>query len=169
MINREAGLVTLRVFAAYAVIRGLVITAKTIHKWPRMWPEQNQLLTQTIIFSQIFGPLILLLIFSVILWRIAPRLTNKIFTENHHFTDSTNKTIAIISLVLSCIGLYLLVDAIAEIVRTIITIYGFLKYPSVRQDVNIYILTTILKFAIGLGLVLRGKELVTVIHKQRNE
>ena len=169
MTKNNAGLLTFRVFAAYAVIRGLVITAKTIHKWPRMWPEQDRLLMQAILFSQLFGPLILLLIFSVILWRIAPRLINKIFTDDNQFTESTNKTIATISLVLSCIGLYLLVDAIAEIVRTIITIYGFLKYPSVRQDVNIYILTSILKFAIGFGLLLRGKELVTGLHKQRNE
>jgi hypothetical protein len=169
MTKNDAGLLTFRVFAAYALIRGFVITAKTIQKWPRMWPEQDRLLMQTIMFMQIFGPLILLLIFSVILWRIAPRLTNKIFTDDNQFTESANKAITIISLVLSCIGLYLLVDATAEIVRTIITIYGFLKYPSVRQDVNMYILTTILKLAIGFGLLLRGKELVIVVHKQRNE
>jgi hypothetical protein len=169
MTKNNAGLLTLRAFSVYALIRGLIITTKTVHKWPSMFPDQERLLWQTITFLQIFGPLLLLTIFSVILWIIAPRLTNIIFTGSNQSTETTNKTIAIISLVLSCIGLYFLVDAIAEIVRTIITIYGFLKYPSVRQDVNIYILTTILKLAIGFGLLLRGKELVIVLHKQRNE
>ncbi len=169
MTKNNAGLIAFRVFTAYAVIRGLVITAKTIHKWPEMWPEQDKLLWQTIMFFQIFGPLLLLIIFSVILWRVSPRLTNKIFSNEDQFTESITKTIAIASLVLSCIGLYLLVEALAEIVRTIITIYGFLKYPSVWNDVNIYILTTILKLAVGLGLLLRSKKLVTVLHRQRNE
>ncbi len=169
MTKNNTGLFTFRAFAAYAVIRGLIITAKTIHKWPKMWPEQDRLIWQVIMIFQIFGPFLLLIIFSVILWRVAPRLTNKIFSNEDRFTKSTTKTITVISLVLSCIGLYLLIEAISEIVRTIITIYGFLKYPSVRTDVNIYILTTILELAVGLGLLLRSKELVTALHKQRNE
>ncbi len=115
MTKNNSGLFAFWIFAVYAVIRGLIITAKTIHKWPSMFPDQERLLWQTITFLQIFGPLIFLLLFSVILWRITPRLTNKIFAFDARFTDPTNKTIAIISLILSCIGLYLLVDALAEL------------------------------------------------------
>jgi hypothetical protein len=168
MTNRETGLLTFRVLSIYALIRGLEQIERVIRAWPRAWPEQDRLLWQIIVYLQLLAPLLVLIIFSLALWKLAPRLTNRMFASD----QNTNKPVATLddvkSLVFAGIGLYLLVDTIPDLVQTLFSIYASLSSQldsSTRTQVNILRLRTILKLAVGFWLLLGAKGLSNIISK----
>lgn len=173
MTNRETGLLTFRALSIYALIRGLEQTEQIIIAWPRgAWPEQDRLLWQLIIYSQLFAPLLILIIFSLVFWKVAPRLINKMFTSDQ-ITNHPAATLSDVkSLVFAGIGLYLLVDTIPDLVQTLFSIYASLSYQldsSTRTQVSILRLKTILKIVVGFWLLFGAKGLSNSLSKIRNE
>lgn len=160
MTNRETGLLTFRALSIYALIRGLEQTQQIIRAWPRAWPEQDRLLWQLIIYSQLFAPILILIIFSLALWKIAPRLINKMFTSDQATNRPTATLSDVKSLVFAGIGLYLLVDTIPDLVQTLFSIYASLSSQidsSTRTQVSILRLRTILKLVVGFWLLFGKK------------
>jgi hypothetical protein len=171
MTNRDAGLLTFRALSIFALLRGLEQTERIVRAWPRTWPEQVRLLWQLIIYSQLFAPMMLIIIFSLILWKIAPRLSNRMFTNAQNTNDSAVALKDIEALVFSGIGLYLLVDTIPNLVQTFYATYAssFSQLDvSTQMQVNILRLGTILKLAVGFWLLLGAKGLSNIVSKIRN-
>lgn len=172
MTNRETGLLTFRALSIYALIRGLEQTQQIIRAWPRAWPEQDRLLWQLIIYSQLFAPILIFIIFSLALWKVAPRLINKMFTSDQIAKHPVATLADAKSLVFAGVGLYLLVDTIPDLVQTLFSIYASLSSQldsSTRTQVSILRLTTILKLVVGCWLLFGAKGLSNILSKIRNE
>lgn len=170
MTNRETGLITFRALAIYALIRGLEQTEFIISAWPHEWHEQERLLWHFIIYSQLFAPLLILIIFSVTLWKVAPRLVNTMFNSDQISNQPAITLSDVKTLIFVGIGLYLLVDTIPDLVRTLFSIYASLSSQldsSTRTQVNILRLKTILKLVVGFWLLFGANRLSNILDKIR--
>jgi hypothetical protein len=79
MTNRDAGILTIRALAVYSLIQSLEQTAIII----RLWPENEEIIWPLFVYGQLFIPLLLLVTCAIVLWNIAPRLSNRIFESDN--------------------------------------------------------------------------------------
>ena len=170
MTHRDTGLLTFRALSIYALIRAFEQTEWILYRWPdtqelSVWP--------LIVYLGIFTPFLLLIIFSMVLWRGAPRLINRMFTEDNQIAEFPSVTVDDMkSVVFLGIGLYILVDTIPSLVQTILSIYASFTSsidPSSHTQVTILRLTTIFKIGLGLWLVVGTKGLTNILKKIRHE
>jgi hypothetical protein len=167
---REVGLLTFKALSIYALIRALEQTEWILYRWRRIPVDAGLDLW---IYLDLFAPFLLLVLFSVLLWIGASRLSNKMFLAEDRIIESSSISLnEARSIAFLAIGLYLLVDTISPLVQTLFSVYASLKNvidPESRTQVTMLRITTVLKIALALWLIFGNKGATNILKKIRNE
>jgi hypothetical protein len=178
MSNRDAATLTFKTFAIYAFFRALEHAAWLPYRWYRLQPpvSASQVKVPIMAYVILFPPFLLFLAFAIVLWKMAPRLSNSLFSSESRNTESHALSLVDMQRVLFLsIGLFILVDAMPHVIDVILMIYSSSHYPSSPVGASSYDkgkafeIATILKVSLGLWLVFGNEGLSNIMKKIRNE
>jgi hypothetical protein len=175
MNNRDAALLTFRTFSIYAFFRGVEEAAWLPYRWNRAQPPAvaSSMKVPTIVYLNLFPPLLLFLIFAIVLWLVAPRLSNSLFTGDSHETERHTLGIGEIqSILFLAVGLFILVNTIPSVIDIVFIFYAALTSsmsPSSHGQASAMVIAAVLKISLGLWLVFGSRGLSNILSKIRNE
>ncbi len=166
--KRDIGVILFRVLSIYSFLKA---TESLSDKFIYFFNPQNYTF---MIFIQIIGPAVLLLVWGVIIWYLSPTiasLLSKASDEDKEFGFSLND---VHDMAFSAIGLFILVNTIPDTVNGIGFYYGLISQTRLDRHLAYvsgvaYLGSLVIKLVLGIWLLIGSHGIVKIIRSTRRD
>lgn len=167
MNKREIAVLSFKVLSLYSFIEAISKLSDVIYHVTGGIHDETFIIN--ILLKLI--PLILLILFGVLLWFIAPLLTTNIFKFTLQEDKAEISSVDIPIIAFSVVGLCLLATALPNIVEFILVYHSNLVTPITESNIILIqnFIVFLLKSALGLWLLFDSRRIVNYIYRARRD